>query len=54
MAYDEYEWIENDSVVMFEGFFRKCPYPMSFKKIFIHSLVSRISDMRGSHLQKSY
>ena len=31
ISYDEYEWIENDSVVMFEGFFHQA---MSFKRTF--------------------
>ena len=34
MAYDEYEWIENYSVIMFQGFCRKFPQAMSFKRIF--------------------
>ena len=31
ISYDEYEWIENYSVVMFEGFFHQA---MSFKRTF--------------------
>ena len=31
ISYDEYEWIENDSVVMFEGFFHQA---MSCKRTF--------------------
>ena len=54
MAYDEYEWTENDSVVMFEGFCRKFPQEMWLKRIFlILSLVSMLAnDMRGSRHQK--
>ena len=54
MAYDEYEWTENDSVVMFEGFCRKFPQAMWLKRIFlILSLVSMLAnDMRGSRHQK--
>ena len=31
ISYDEYEWIENDSVAMFEGFFHQA---MSCKRTF--------------------
>ena len=34
IAKDEYEWIDNDLVVMFEGFCRKFSQAMSFKRIF--------------------
>ena len=34
IAYDEYEWTENDSVVMFEGFCRKFHQAMLLKRIF--------------------
>ena len=34
MVKDEYEWIDNDSVVMFEGFCRKFSQAMLFKRIF--------------------
>ena len=37
MAYDEYEWTENDSVVMFEGFCRKFPQAMWLKRVFFNS-----------------
>ena len=40
MAKDEYEWIENDSVVMFEGFCRKFPQAMTFKRIFLKFLAT--------------
>ena len=54
MAYDEYEWTENDSVVMFEGFCRKFPQATWLKRIFlILSLVSMsANDMLGSRHQK--
>ena len=34
IAKDEYEWIDNDLVVMFEGFCRKFSQAMSFKRVF--------------------
>ena len=34
MAKDGYEWIDNDSLVMFEGFCRRFSQAMSFKRIF--------------------
>ena len=42
MAYDEYKWIENDSVVMFEGLFSASN--IVYEDFFILSLVSMLAN----------